>query len=416
MSRASKSFLIIVGTLLMFAGPSKADPPCPIGSLDRSFRMDRDLQHCVVGAAEGNAVGARHGRIYNVFCPGRMSKNQAVEVAEALARNTPPVAGNPIPSDYSALGLVPRYAFPTAARGGVADDLGGIHHWFHYECGTRGVATHVKVEIAPRRVSSLDIAKHCAKVNRAGVIRQEGRVDIEYKCKIHLFPIEREDRRGVSNCPGCTPPLVKTVARRLVAVDVQPTAQSQGLQTCLLPSTDIQCHPCTSSNKLVARMTFVRRGASCPRGSAFVPTLASSDTGRTTGPLEEAEPNEGAEPIVVALPQFLPPRVLGGTKASDTCAKEVQGRIAWDYNGSKQWANHNVARLCHNAENSSEPATCFNRVMHNGVNWGRGTRWMWQNAMDLCEGTTDADRTVACFVGQVQAGQPWRGAIDVCDT
>lgn len=45
-----------------------------------------------------------------------------------------------------------------------------------------------------------------------------------------------------------------------------------------------------------------------------------------------------------------------------------------------------------------QPARCFNRVMHGGINWDGRTRWDWRNAIDLCEGTTNADATVLSAV------------------
>ncbi|MEM7121903.1 MAG: hypothetical protein AAF563_11540 [Pseudomonadota bacterium] len=102
------------------------------------------------------------------------------------------------------------------------------------------------------------------------------------------------------------------------------------------------------------------------------------------------------------------------SSAAEECAEAVQGRIAWDYDGRTSWAPDNVRRLCHGAE-SIEPAMCFLRVMHGGVNHGGGVRWMWQNAIDLCEQSTDATWTVACFQRQIQHGQSWQNALPACD-
>lgn len=243
--------------------------PCPVGSQERAFEMRRDLTRCVFGAVEGNSVGARYGRYYNVYCPGRMSMSQAVNVANALSRNSPPVPGNPIPADFARLGLAPRYAFPTAATSGVADDLRGVHHWFHYNCGAGGVATHVKVEIADKDPSSRQVARYCSEVNRAGSVRRGGRVDIEYRCAIHLKPSDRFNSR-ILNCPDCRPPSLQEVAALKVQAGIVPAARAAGLRTCLLDSTDIQCAPCSSSDKLVVRMAFVSGGARCPGGTTRI--------------------------------------------------------------------------------------------------------------------------------------------------
>lgn len=98
-----------------------------------------------------------------------------------------------------------------------------------------------------------------------------------------------------------------------------------------------------------------------------------------------------------------------------SCKERVQGKIAWDYSGHKKWTPANVTRLCRGAESSPEPARCFQRAMHGGVNWGAGTGWKWQHAVDLCEGSKNADRTLRCFQGQVKSGIPWKKAIGSCD-
>ena len=97
-----------------------------------------------------------------------------------------------------------------------------------------------------------------------------------------------------------------------------------------------------------------------------------------------------------------------------TCENAVQGKIAWDYNGSTQWNPSNVNRLCRGSA-SVEPARCFEHAMHGGVNWGGSTRWQWGNAIDLCEGSADAARTVRCFQNQIARGQSWQNAIAACD-
>ncbi len=97
-----------------------------------------------------------------------------------------------------------------------------------------------------------------------------------------------------------------------------------------------------------------------------------------------------------------------------SCASHIQGKVAWNYEGNKQWSNKNIKRLCNGAENSKEPAMCFKHVMHNGVNWGEGTRWKWQNALDLCEGTKQATKTILCFEKEIKRGRSWKHAIRSC--
>ncbi len=97
-----------------------------------------------------------------------------------------------------------------------------------------------------------------------------------------------------------------------------------------------------------------------------------------------------------------------------TCASHVQGKIAWDYKGNKKWAGNNINRLCKGAEYSAEPARCFKRVMHGGINWGSNTRWKWDNTINLCEGSTNADATIGCFQRYIRSGRSWQQAIRAC--
>jgi len=96
------------------------------------------------------------------------------------------------------------------------------------------------------------------------------------------------------------------------------------------------------------------------------------------------------------------------------CRGAAQGRIAWDYKNNTRWAQGNLDRLCRNAVDD-EPAKCFQKVMHGGINWGGGTQWQWQNAIDLCEQSADGERTVSCFVAALRKAGGWQGAIAACD-
>lgn len=100
--------------------------------------------------------------------------------------------------------------------------------------------------------------------------------------------------------------------------------------------------------------------------------------------------------------------------AATTCHAAVQGNIAWNYQGSTAWNPANVNRLC-GAGHSTAPAQCFQHVMHGGVNWGGGTQWKWENAIDLCESAYDAAYQVQCFEGKIAMGYPWQTAIAYCD-
>jgi hypothetical protein len=104
-----------------------------------------------------------------------------------------------------------------------------------------------------------------------------------------------------------------------------------------------------------------------------------------------------------------PPALRGST-----CDTSVQGKIAWDYAGSKNWSPQNIARLCRGAEGSVEPGRCFQQVMHGGVDWGGGKRWQWPDAVDLCGGSIDAMATVTCYQGLVRKGRTGPDAIAAC--
>jgi hypothetical protein len=96
------------------------------------------------------------------------------------------------------------------------------------------------------------------------------------------------------------------------------------------------------------------------------------------------------------------------------CFNLVQGRVAWNYQGSRAWSDINVLNLCRGASNPTQPGQCFNRAMHGGINWGGGTQWQWQNALNLCAGTNDADGTIACFQSKISQGISWPEAIRAC--
>lgn len=109
--------------------------------------------------------------------------------------------------------------------------------------------------------------------------------------------------------------------------------------------------------------------------------------------------------------QQRPPLLPVNIKA---CEQAIQGKIAWNYKGSKLWNPANIRSLCGNI-NIDAPAVCFNKVMHGGINWGGGTKWKYQNAMNLCRNSQNASRTVECFKSVVRKhGGNWQHAINSC--
>jgi len=82
---------------------------------------------------------------------------------------------------------------------------------------------------------------------------------------------------------------------------------------------------------------------------------------------------------------------------SQICESAFQGKVAWDRQGRTTWLAANLEVMCQGAEDSTEPATCFQTVMQN-------SQWGWNNAMKLCKGTTDSARTLQCHDQQLSAG------------
>jgi len=99
-----------------------------------------------------------------------------------------------------------------------------------------------------------------------------------------------------------------------------------------------------------------------------------------------------------------------------SCFDQVQGKISWGNAArSTRWSPVNINRLCRGQEHSGEPPACFDRVMHGGITHGDGAHWTWQDALDLCEGTPDASKTIACLEREVRKGSLLKQAIKNCD-
>lgn len=108
------------------------------------------------------------------------------------------------------------------------------------------------------------------------------------------------------------------------------------------------------------------------------------------------------------------PKVQQAVINRKACAQALQNKIAWNYQGNKRWNPSNIKSLCGNIKISA-PAVCFNKVMHGGVNWGGGTKWKYQNAMNLCRNTENTSRTIKCFQGVIRTHKgKWQHAINSC--
>jgi hypothetical protein len=236
-----------------------AAAPCPAGSRNAPFEYARDAPLCRVGAAEGNSVGARHGRIYNVYCPGRMTRADALRVGKALGFGSNLFAANPIPADY-------KNGWELTPAGPYAES--DVKELGHYACGTpAGIASHFKIEYGSNGATSAKVAKHCKLVGESGAVAIGGRIRRQYRCGMHVFSTERYG-------DASHPVRVQDVARLLLGRDgtLASTARARGARVCLLghgsdAPTDIECASCKSSGELVMHLRTVARGATCPTGT-----------------------------------------------------------------------------------------------------------------------------------------------------
>ena len=121
----------------------------------------------------------------------------------------------------------------------------------------------------------------------------------------------------------------------------------------------------------------------------------------------------GGREILLGQFQTLQTPKARGPSDFERCQTALQGRIAWDKAGNRQWSDKNIKKLCSGGRRA-QPARCFQRVMPGNVNWGGGTNWEWKNAIDLCRGARDADRVVRCFERKIEKRRPWRKAIERC--
>ena len=115
--------------------------------------------------------------------------------------------------------------------------------------------------------------------------------------------------------------------------------------------------------------------------------------------------------ILFVAPAVVPTAATEAHAASAVCANAAR-KVAYDYKGRKDWDASSVNKLCGNVK-TREPAKCFKTIMHGGVSWGGGTRWRWQNALDLCQSSGNANATVQCFKSKMpKVG--WRKAVASC--
>lgn len=189
-----------------------------------AFRRE-DLGNCVLTDREGK-LGLNELRTYNIYCPGRMTQADANALGRSLVTSA---SGGPtfqaaISDEFRRFDLVP--AFEDAP------------HVFHYGCSIgegQGVATHVRVRLRGTRPARVqEIAQSCrlvAKQIRIGW-------SLEYKCRTHFMSNESKE-------------FIYDVAKAVLIKDR--IVSERGSYFCVWPSTDIQCAPCSTSDKLVIR-------------------------------------------------------------------------------------------------------------------------------------------------------------------
>lgn len=99
------------------------------------------------------------------------------------------------------------------------------------------------------------------------------------------------------------------------------------------------------------------------------------------------------------------------------CYQYVQGRIAWDAAGKKRrWADSNVKRLCKGTTSKYAAGNCFSYAMHKGSSWGKKPlhKMTWNKALDLCEGTDNAQKVTGCFKSAIASGKNVDTAVRKC--
>lgn len=226
--------------------------PCPkFPYKDGAFNYSRDAANCVLGAIEGGSPGSRVSRQYNLYCPGRMSTADAIRVGNAMAAGSIKPSGVDMRKEFAKFELKPLLAVNNP-----------VPHRFEYGCSRNGkptVATHVKLRFGsdPIRPSAAHHARYCKDTgSQSGNITIGKRMDREYRCDLHFWHAENGKAQDT--------------ARVLLSRDFQAEARAKQAKVCLLGSTDMQCAPCSSTNKLVVRVQTVEKGGTCPAG-----TLAS---------------------------------------------------------------------------------------------------------------------------------------------
>ena len=150
-----------------------------------------------------------------------------------------------------------------------------------------------------------------------------------------------------------------------------------------------------------------RAGAAGPQTSPAPPAPARREAAAEPGaPVAAVEAQAASQPLAASAP---PP-----ARPTTPCAQAVQGKVRLGPNGSRVWPEGSLARLCHGAEASVEPARCFDELMRGKISWGTGSTWTVGHALLLCAGTRNARQTLDCFASNIAGNETWASAINAC--
>jgi uncharacterized glyoxalase superfamily protein PhnB len=101
------------------------------------------------------------------------------------------------------------------------------------------------------------------------------------------------------------------------------------------------------------------------------------------------------------------------TGAQSRCSQAVRDLVL-NRRGKEIESAQVVRRLCDKAHSTQEPAKCVARLLSGEVNWGGGTEWALNNALNLCARTKSAETTLSCFSRQISDQSNWKSAIAAC--
>lgn len=241
----------------------------------------------------------------------------------------------------------------------------------------------------------------------------------------------------------------------------------------LLDATGVERGPAA---KLCARSTDAYRNAACLlMASGYnLPLDEWADRCIDDPTGSEAELNRIGENGGVPPPTPAPPAPERGPTAPQPvvntgaeelrCRGMVDGRVAYDRNGSRNWGQENIVALCKDATDADARIACFEARIANGEDWSaaidacvaddgaappsmgpppsdpapaarggseeqrcmgmvdgqvawdrNGSRdWQPRNIAALCAGATNAEARISCFENRIAAGEAWDTAIPAC--